>query len=1180
MGGAGNRAEPHRSRHDVQPPAGGDETGDIPLRVRSNTMQRLEDTSYHQSQTPTDESATDYPIDQSTDSENRKVGKRMKWTLEMNKDLYRCYLRVTEMEKSNLPYGDLLHDAILAKHPILKGKSVQNIIDQKRVILNNNRIPPEDIEEIRREVAMELGLETNVDQKPADNEPNSPQTEDQPVTPIEICFQKNILLYRKLEVTKMPRLQKLYTNKNTHHIISQVNAVLQRSKADCKTLTDLQQYLYIGAITVLEINKQKIHSHQQEQKTSTMRGKKPWEIRIKNTIEGYRKEIGVMTQMLRSENPSRRVSNKVRYIVQKYNNEENKNTREVLDLLKQKLAAKSNRLRRFQESQKRRNHNRLFQNNQKAFYKQLISKSTTEQPALTTTKKGEILEFWNNVWSEEKTHNFKAKWIKEEEKQLSKIRYMTDYEVTLEEVSAATRRLSNWKAPGPDGLQNYWVKRFTALHDTMVDIFNNIIKEPENTPDYFSHGITYLLPKTEALDPEPNQYRPITCLPALYKLFTSILTNKIYKHIADNQLMPKEQKGCQRGSYGCKEQILIDTMITEHAKKNKKSLYWVYVDYKKAFDSVPHSWLKEVLKLYKISPIIQRALATMMLNWNTTLHINSEPLGNINIRRGIFQGDSLSPLWFCLALAPLSTMLNIKNYGAQINANQKLSHLIYMDDIKILGQTQTEINRLIKQVDTFTNDIRMEMGLDKCRVGGLEDGKWAKMEGRLIGNPEDRKIIEAMDESENYKYLGVLQAKGIEHKRIKEALKSKYRERLTALLKTKLSAGNLTKAVNAYAVPVIGYSFGVIHWTTTELEDLNRITRKKLTKFRAHHPRSSVERFHIPRKLGGRGFLCFLQLHFKITNGIREYFYKNADTKPLLHAVLTKDNNLTVLNLAHQNTSLGTNATVTDRIEKWSRKPLHGKHIAVIKEDHINYEASNAWLRNGNMFPETEGFIISIQDHVMATRNYKKYIMKDPGTVDDRCRMCGTQPETIEHIISSCPVLAAKEYTERHNAVAKIIHNWLACKIGYYEQRTPYYKYSPERVCETPTHTIYWDRTIQTDHQVNHNRPDIVLMDKTTNTCTIVDVAIPSPVNIKEKHKEKIAKYVPLAAELKQIWRLESAQILPMVLGATGEIPKALLENLETLDMPQGIYMEMQRAVILATANIVRKVFNIKGAHT
>ena len=77
------------------------------------------------------------------------------------------------------------------------------------------------------------------------------------------------------------------------------------------------------------------------------------------------------------------------------------------------------------------------------------------------------------------------------------------------------------------------------------------------------------------------------------------------------------------------------------------------------------------------------------------------------------------------------------------------------------------------------------------------------------------------------------------------------------------------------------------------------------------------------------------------------------------------------------------------------------------------------------MFAETEGFLTATQDQVILTRNYKKYILKQPN-IDELCRRCGKQSETIQHITAACEQLAATEFVKRHDGLAKVIHQKLA----------------------------------------------------------------------------------------------------------------------------------------------------------
>ena len=84
-------------------------------------------------------------------------------------------------------------------------------------------------------------------------------------------------------------------------------------------------------------------------------------------------------------------------------------------------------------------------------------------------------------------------------------------------------------------------------------------------------------------------------------MFTSILIERSYTHITKNDILPEEQRSCARNSYGRKDQLLINKMIIEECKKKKKNLSMAWIDYRKAYDSVPHSWILKTLQMYRFN---------------------------------------------------------------------------------------------------------------------------------------------------------------------------------------------------------------------------------------------------------------------------------------------------------------------------------------------------------------------------------------------------------------------------------------------------------------------------------------------------------------------------------------------------------------------------------------------------
>ena len=162
---------------------------------------------------------------------------------------------------------------------------------------------------------------------------------------------------------------------------------------------------------------------------------------------------------------------------------------------------------------------------------------------------------------------------------------------------------------------------------------------------------------------------------------------------------------------GCLEQLLINKNILEEVIKNRCNLTTIWLDYQKAFDSVPHAWLIEALKLAKLPDIIIKAIEILTNNWSTNVNIHSEDESfqskNIKYEKGIFQGDSLSVLLFILSVNPLSFLLNkLKGYtiGKSGNRDTEISHLLFVDDLKLYASNMTLVKLQLDLVTQFSKD--------------------------------------------------------------------------------------------------------------------------------------------------------------------------------------------------------------------------------------------------------------------------------------------------------------------------------------------------------------------------------------------------------------------------------------------------------------------------------------------
>ena len=107
---------------------------------------------------------------------------------------------------------------------------------------------------------------------------------------------------------------------------------------------------------------------------------------------------------------------------------------------------------------------------------------------------------------------------------------------------------------------------------------------------------------------------------------------EVYGFLDTNLLLPQEQEGCRRRSRGTNDLLFTDKMIMREVKIRKQNLSMAWIDYKKHYDMVPHSWIIYRLETVGINEKIRRLLAESMKSWRVELVSVKENLGEVNIR--------------------------------------------------------------------------------------------------------------------------------------------------------------------------------------------------------------------------------------------------------------------------------------------------------------------------------------------------------------------------------------------------------------------------------------------------------------------------------------------------------------------------------------------------------------------
>ena len=503
----------------------------------------------------------------------------------------------------------------------------------------------------------------------------------------------------------------------------------------------------------------------------------------------------------------------------------------------------------------------------------------------TPTSHG-VQEFWGTLWGTSVEHNPDAPWITTLRDEYCMNVEQKQYEITDEILNKILSRMANDK-PGRDLVCGVWIKRIKSIHKPFKQQLTGMLLGEIEPPEWLLTSMTLLLPKNQETA-KPQNYRPIALQNAMYKVYTAIIADFIMEHCERNGIVTEEHAAGKRGSWGCADQLLINKMIYEEVVSNRRNLVTVWLDYKKAFDSVHHSWILESLKLAKVPDVIIQAISQLMLKWRTQARLNS---GKENIEtdfikylRGILQGDTMSLILFVLTVNPLSFLLS-KYEGYSIGKTKRtknISHLFFIDDLMLYALNLNRMIEMLKMVVQFSEDVGMNFGVNKCAYQCIERGKRKEQSQPLEVNGL---IIKEVEEGDNYKYLGVDESVGINGPLNKDRVVKEYKARVKKIWNSELNGNNKAIAHNSFAVPIITPTVGILNWTKKEISDLDIATRKIMNMAGAFHTAGDVDRLYVERNNGGRGLRSIEDMYEIRTVGLKKHLDEVACKHSLLELV-------------------------------------------------------------------------------------------------------------------------------------------------------------------------------------------------------------------------------------------------------------------------------------------------------
>lgn len=205
-------------------------------------------------------------------------------------------------------------------------------------------------------------------------------------------------------------------------------------------------------------------------------------------------------------------------------------------------------------------------------------------------------------------------------------------------------------------------------------------------------------------------------------------------------------------------------------------------------------WINKTLKAVRAPISVRRLIRKLVRTDIEIATINGPKTISVDLKRGVFQGDSLSPLLFCLCIAPLSRVLSRRPGFSSRYQEEPVCHQFFMDDLKVYEEDK---ERLDETAGIVEEAMGMTLGLRKCATAHAIRGRVVEQGDTVLPTGG---TMEEVQYGQSYKYLGVKQLMGAELGKVRE---TEYLRRVRKTWKSRLSAKNKAKVHNTWCTAVL-----------------------------------------------------------------------------------------------------------------------------------------------------------------------------------------------------------------------------------------------------------------------------------------------------------------------------------------------------------------------------------------
>jgi uncharacterized protein YaaW (UPF0174 family) len=715
---------------------------------------------------------------------------------------------------------------------------------------------------------------------------------------------------------------------------------------------------------------------------------------------------------------------------------------------------------------------------------------------------------------------------------------------TGEDITNAMRKIRVDTAAGPDRVILRVIKNYIVA-DILAIIANRMLQTGQ-VPNSLRKARTVLVYKNG----DPNNldnWRPISITSVIRRTIERVIEKEMRQFLVLNE----NQRGFTN-SPGCQINIKIIDETLEKAKKEKKDITLVFLDIKKAFDSVGHDHLRQTIMNSPLPSKLQRLIMNLLSHNETQVHVGLYKTKTIKIEKGVFQGSPISPLLYNLStdfiLQELTEPDIANEFGFRLGEDLNcVSVLGFADDTVLIANSKTSAEILTSMAINRFKEIGLEINFKKSHAICLEKGLISKI--KLVSGDEE---IQSISKEEKIKYLGVILCDDIIFN--SNDIMIKLTENLNQLSKSiLLSADQKLNIVNQYISPTLIYPLQTAKLKEIPKKFLNegdKIIRscvREILQLPGDTPNSFL---YSDKKYKGLGIIR-LEWEAYIQQFNKCILLENSKVK-LIPLSYEEEKNI-ILKTLNVNYSEFEGIHIhkirghhlrkilkNKEFEIWESHPQKGKGVTLFKEVPI----ANSWVYRKNGLSASEWRdCLKMTCNVVSVRTVPG---RGPNT--NRCRHCN-EFETLAHVLGSCrhnDLLINK----RHNDVRKIIADELRkLELEVYEEVN----------C--------------TSESGSTRRIDIIAIDRKNNKGWIVDPTVRFETTIgqpKEVDEEKKAIYEPTVPFFEKKYTIENLTVIGLLFGSRGTLNKDYTYFRKKFKIPKLIDQVLVTSILKNSVSILR----------